>query len=299
MEIRWTYEPDNSTRHHILDVLQQIAHHPLEPARQPQQLTSHPRGPPSNTSTMASEQADIYDSMTMQSDSETYEQEPEVSSPSSDSSSPLILYSPPTFWGLARGAAINLLLPFVNGLMLGFGELFANELAFRFGWSNTKVRGLGRDPREALLTSLDLSHAQTSRAWCRDANGPHREEETQRPRDGCLHELGMKNIGRQRVLHTATRMGFRIKAWKGVGVLDHGFFLLSLYLSLCEVILHRSHVDMSPSIIRLVSAASAFSVGIDSKEPLMSPEYTPASLYLRNRSRSAWLTWLSTNPVLR
>ncbi|KAI5244510.1 hypothetical protein E4T47_02776 [Aureobasidium subglaciale] len=90
---------------------------------------------------MAADHADIYDSMTMQSDSETYDQ-PEVSSPSSpssDSASPLILYSPPTFWGLVRGAAINLLLPFVNGLMLGFGELFANELAFRFGWSNTKA----------------------------------------------------------------------------------------------------------------------------------------------------------------
>lgn len=87
---------------------------------------------------MAAEASDVYDSMTMQSDSETYDQ-PDISSPSSDSGSPLILYSPPTFWGLVRGAAINLLLPFVNGLMLGFGELFANELAFRFGWSNTKV----------------------------------------------------------------------------------------------------------------------------------------------------------------
>ncbi|THZ44274.1 TOM13-domain-containing protein, partial [Aureobasidium pullulans] len=90
---------------------------------------------------MAADQRDIYDSMTMQSDSETYDR-PDISSPSSpssDSASPLILYSPPTFWGLARGAAINLLLPFVNGLMLGFGELFANELAFRFGWSNTKI----------------------------------------------------------------------------------------------------------------------------------------------------------------
>ena len=88
---------------------------------------------------MSADAQDIYDSMTMQSDSETYDQ-PEMSSSSEESSSPMILYQPPTFWGLARGAAINLLLPFVNGLMLGFGELFANELAFRFGWSGTKVR---------------------------------------------------------------------------------------------------------------------------------------------------------------
>ena len=52
----------------------------------------------------------------------------------------MILYSPPTLWGLLRGAAINLLLPFVNGLMLGFGELFAHEAAFRLGWGGTKVR---------------------------------------------------------------------------------------------------------------------------------------------------------------
>ncbi|KAF2437103.1 TOM13-domain-containing protein [Tothia fuscella] len=79
--------------------------------------------------------------LTIQSDSENYDPEPEPSSssPPSSSSSPLILYSPPTIWGLLRGAAINLLLPFVNGLMLGFGELFANEMAFRLGWSGTKV----------------------------------------------------------------------------------------------------------------------------------------------------------------
>ncbi|CAD0107262.1 unnamed protein product [Aureobasidium uvarum] len=106
----------------------------------------------------AADQRDIYDSMTMQSDSETYDQ-PDMSSPSSpssDSASPLILYSPPTFWGLVRGAAINLLLPFVNGLMLGFGELFANELAFRFGWSNTKVRHAVRSRLRKTLTQAQV-----------------------------------------------------------------------------------------------------------------------------------------------
>ena len=52
----------------------------------------------------------------------------------------MILYSPPTIWSLLRGAAVNLLLPFVNGLMLGLGELLAHEAAFRLGWSETKVR---------------------------------------------------------------------------------------------------------------------------------------------------------------
>jgi hypothetical protein len=61
-------------------------------------------------------------------------------SPSTGPRQPMILYSPPTIWSVFRGAAINLILPFVNGLMLGFGELFAHEAAFRLGWSKTKVR---------------------------------------------------------------------------------------------------------------------------------------------------------------
>jgi hypothetical protein len=84
--------------------------------------------------------------VTIPSDSETYDapnngllSSPRVSS-SGGSPPPLVLYAPPTLWGLLRGAAINLVLPFVNGLMLGFGELFAHEIAFRLGWSGTKVR---------------------------------------------------------------------------------------------------------------------------------------------------------------
>lgn len=76
--------------------------------------------------------------ITIPSDSENYDANNEDSSASSNS--PMILYSPPTFWGIFRGAAINLLLPFINGLMLGFGELFAHEAAFRLGWASTKVR---------------------------------------------------------------------------------------------------------------------------------------------------------------
>lgn len=84
--------------------------------------------------------ADLTESgITIRSDSENYDGNNESSPSPVSSNAPLILYSPPTFWGLLRGAAINLLLPFVNGLMLGFGELFAHEIAFRFGWSQTKV----------------------------------------------------------------------------------------------------------------------------------------------------------------
>jgi Outer membrane protein TOM13 len=78
--------------------------------------------------------------LTIPSDSENYGNHDLSSSPPSASSSPVILYKPPTVWSLFRGAVINLFLPFVNGLMLGFGELVAHEVAFRFGWSQTKVR---------------------------------------------------------------------------------------------------------------------------------------------------------------
>jgi len=108
---------------------------------------------------MSLESQDISDSGIIPShpsdDSENYEANNELSdSPApSSSSSPMILYKPPTVWGLLRGAAINIFLPFVNGLMLGFGELFAHELAFQFGWSGTKV-GLSmllRVPEQMIL----------------------------------------------------------------------------------------------------------------------------------------------------
>jgi hypothetical protein len=79
--------------------------------------------------------------VTVRSDSEQYSGAEEVSmSPPSSGSPALILYQPPTIWGLIRGAAINLLLPFINGMMLGFGELFAHEAAYRLGWGGTRVR---------------------------------------------------------------------------------------------------------------------------------------------------------------
>ena len=102
-------------------------------------------------------------SMTIPSDSENYSSgnHNDLSpSPPSSSTSPMILYTPPTIWGLLRGAAINLLLPFVNGLMLGFGELFAHEAAFRLGWSGTKVKYTTSHsgmPASCLSSSLILS----------------------------------------------------------------------------------------------------------------------------------------------
>ncbi|KAL2263561.1 hypothetical protein VTK26DRAFT_6209 [Humicola hyalothermophila] len=95
--------------------------------------------------------------VTIRSDSERYSNsgpdELSVSPPSS--ASPVILYKPPTFWSIIRGAAINLLLPFINGMMLGFGELFAHEAAFRLGWSNTRVFPASRREAHAIGPGIE------------------------------------------------------------------------------------------------------------------------------------------------
>lgn len=101
---------------------------------------SHLDSPPEDHDLSASQ-------LTIPSDSEPYSSlSPPSSSPPQSSSNnngdhhqPVIIYQPPTFWSLLRGAGINLLLPFVNGMMLGFGELLAHEFAFRLGWGGTQV----------------------------------------------------------------------------------------------------------------------------------------------------------------
>ncbi|RUP44253.1 outer membrane protein TOM13-domain-containing protein [Jimgerdemannia flammicorona] len=48
-------------------------------------------------------------------------------------------YRHPTFLAVLKSAAINFLLPFINGVMLGFGEICANEITFRMGWFGAKI----------------------------------------------------------------------------------------------------------------------------------------------------------------
>lgn len=50
-----------------------------------------------------------------------------------------------------KSALINMFLPFVNGMMLGFGEIMAHEVAFRLGWGGTRVfPARRREPRSAI-----------------------------------------------------------------------------------------------------------------------------------------------------
>ncbi|EGW34221.1 uncharacterized protein SPAPADRAFT_135423 [Spathaspora passalidarum NRRL Y-27907] len=47
-------------------------------------------------------------------------------------------------WSILQKGAINLVLPFINGMMLGFGEILAHEVGFRYGWLGAKVEPEGR-----------------------------------------------------------------------------------------------------------------------------------------------------------
>lgn len=59
----------------------------------------------------------------------------------SNSSGSLAIYQQrPTMREIAVSCAINCILPFINGMMLGFGEIFAHEIGYRWGWSAARVR---------------------------------------------------------------------------------------------------------------------------------------------------------------
>ena len=58
----------------------------------------------------------------------------------------LTLAGPTTFnlVELIKKSAINLILPFINGIMLGFGEIAAHEIGFRWGWTGARVQPVRR-----------------------------------------------------------------------------------------------------------------------------------------------------------
>lgn len=42
-------------------------------------------------------------------------------------------------FSILKKTAINLVLPFINGMMLGFGEILAHEIGFRYNWTGARV----------------------------------------------------------------------------------------------------------------------------------------------------------------
>ena len=125
--------------------------------------------------------------LTIPSDSEPYSSlSPPSSSPPQSSNhngeQPVIIYQPPTFWSILRGAAINLLLPFVNGMMLGFGELLAHEWAFRLGWSQTNVNRRSCT-FGTLLTFAGIPTAERSKnSWTRSRDEGRSDGEKEKER---------------------------------------------------------------------------------------------------------------------
>lgn len=51
-------------------------------------------------------------------------------------------------WDVMKKGAINLILPFINGMMLGFGEILAHEIGFKYNWIGAKVPPKRQERRE-------------------------------------------------------------------------------------------------------------------------------------------------------
>lgn len=62
-------------------------------------------------------------------------------------------YRHPTLTWILKAAAVNFVLPFFNGVMLGFGEILANEVIFTYGWFGYSRPQLGLDTIPATATS--------------------------------------------------------------------------------------------------------------------------------------------------
>ncbi|GMM34758.1 Mim1 protein [Saccharomycopsis crataegensis] len=67
---------------------------------------------------------------------------------------------------IISSSAINLVLPFINGLMLGFGEIVAHEIGFKYGWYGAKV-----EPKQRMLRG----RLQIEQAIARASRGSEQE----------------------------------------------------------------------------------------------------------------------------
>ncbi|CUM65354.1 uncharacterized protein PRCAT00002989001 [Priceomyces carsonii] len=45
-----------------------------------------------------------------------------------------------SLWDVLTRGSINIILPFINGMMLGFGEILAHEIGFRYNWIGARVQ---------------------------------------------------------------------------------------------------------------------------------------------------------------
>lgn len=52
-------------------------------------------------------------------------------------------------WEIVKKGAINLVLPFINGLMLGFGEILAHEIGYKYNWRGAQITPARRKVQES------------------------------------------------------------------------------------------------------------------------------------------------------
>ncbi|KAK9369658.1 outer membrane protein TOM13-domain-containing protein [Lipomyces kononenkoae] len=55
-----------------------------------------------------------------------------------------------TYMSILRFSAINLLFPFINGMMLGLGEILANEIGIRWGFIGAELHPIRTNIRKQL-----------------------------------------------------------------------------------------------------------------------------------------------------
>ncbi|ODV96916.1 hypothetical protein PACTADRAFT_48706 [Pachysolen tannophilus NRRL Y-2460] len=60
-------------------------------------------------------------------------------SASSSDETELYDLTPSSVFKFITSCSINLILPFINGMMLGFGEILAHEIGFKYGWLGARV----------------------------------------------------------------------------------------------------------------------------------------------------------------
>ncbi|CAG8480428.1 10108_t:CDS:1 [Acaulospora morrowiae] len=93
-------------------------------------------------------------------------------------------YRRPHFYStLLQTFSQNFLFPFINGVMLGFGEICANEIAFRMGWFG--VRNLPIYTRRANAIALGPKDNY--------ATGAHRQSKKTKTVDGREVEIDEEN----------------------------------------------------------------------------------------------------------
>lgn len=86
-----------------------------------------------------------------------------INSISNDSDSDFSSITLSKFLSFASSFSINLILPFINGLMLGFGELVAHEFSWRFNLFNkreNKGYKIFPESRKLVLNNINDKHNQ-------------------------------------------------------------------------------------------------------------------------------------------